>query len=411
MPDKLALLGGKPVRKTPFSIWPVFDAAEEQALLASLRSAMWGRLDGNEVERFEQRFAACHGTQHAVAVCNGTVALRIALLAGGIKAGDEVIVPSYTFVATASAVVECNATPIMVDVDLETFCLDPAAVEAALSVRTKAIIPVHFAGQPAAMHALNAIAKKKGLLVIEDAAQAPCAQYDGQSVGTLGHMATFSFQSSKNLTCGEGGIIITNNPDLARACVSVHNCGRLEDKAWYEHYVTGGNYRLTEFQGALLNAQMDRLAEQAQRREENGTYLSQRLAQVPGIAPQKRDDLCTRHAYHLLPYRIDTAEFGISRDEFLAALVAEGVPSVFGYLYPLHRQPVFVNKAFGPYDGVSKHIDYAAAPCPNADMLCTAQAAWLEQRFFLGTKQDMDDIFNAFEKVYENRAALRSCEA
>jgi len=411
MSEKLALLGGDPVRTAPFPGWPVFGAAEEQALLETLRSSMWGRLDGKEVERFEQRFAECHGTQHAIAVCNGTVALRVALLAGGIEAGDEVIVPAYTFVATASAVVECNATPIMVDVDLETFCLAPAAVEAALTARTKAIIPVHFAGQPAPMNALNAIAKKHGLLVIEDAAQAQCAQYDGQSVGSLGDMATFSFQSSKNLTCGEGGIIVTNNPDLAQACISIHNCGRVEGKAWYEHYVTGGNLRLTEFQGALLSTQMDRLTEQAQRREENGKYLSQRLAQVPGITPQKRDDLCTRHAYHLLPYRIDTALLGISRDEFLAALVAEGVPSVFGYLYPLHRQPVFVNKAFGPYAGVSKDIDYAATPCPNADALCTEQAAWLEQRFFLGTKQDMDDIFNAFEKVYENRAALCSRRA
>src|SRR5688572_26622309 len=157
----LALLGGSPVRAKPFARWPIFGEAEEQRLLRTLRSGDWGRLDGDEVSQFEHRFAAMHGCRHAVAVANGTVALRIALLAAGIRAGAEVIVPPYTFVATATAVLEANAVPVFVDIDLDTFNLDPAAVDAAITTKTRAIIPVHFAGQPADMDAITALAARR----------------------------------------------------------------------------------------------------------------------------------------------------------------------------------------------------------------------------------------------------------
>jgi dTDP-4-amino-4,6-dideoxygalactose transaminase len=406
----LALFGGTPVRRTPFTAWPLFGDAEEARLVRTLRSGNWGRLDGTEVSAFEDRFAAMHGCTHGIAVVNGTVALRVALLAAGIRAEDEVIVPPYTFVATASAVIEANAIPVFADIDLHTFNLDPRSVEAAITPRTKAIIPVHFAGQPADMDALTAIARKRRLIVIEDAAHAHGATYRERPAGSLGAMATFSFQSSKNLTAGEGGIITTNDDALARSCRSIQNCGRVPDGVWYEHHVIAGNYRLGEFQGAILNCQLDRLEDQTRTRDGNGQYLARRLATLPGISPQARSAECTRHSYHLFMLRI-TPAFGAARSALLRALQAEGIPCSGGYGFSLPEQPLFRNKAFGPFlPAASARLDYREASCPNSDAICREQGVWLEQRLLLGPRSDMDDIARAFEKVYEHRDALHAVD-
>jgi dTDP-4-amino-4,6-dideoxygalactose transaminase len=402
----LALLGGTPVRVKPFTAWPVFGAAEEQRLVRTLRGGQWGRLSGNEVVEFEKRFAETHGCKHGIAVVNGTVSLRIALLAAGIRAEDEVIVPPYTFLSTASAVIEANAVPVFADIDLETFNLDPNAVEAAITPRTKAIIPVHFAGQIADMGAITAIAKKHKLAVIEDAAHAHGASDRNRPAGSIGDVGSFSFQSSKNMTAGEGGIITTNDDALADACRSIHNCGRVEGGIWYEHHVISGNYRLGEFQGAILNAQLDRLASQTETRDSNGQYLTAKLGQVPGLHAQKRPASCTRHSYHLFMLRFDAAAFGAPRDAVINALRAEGIPCSPGYGFPLHRQPLFRNKAFGPFlQNASARLDYSKTNCPNGDRICS-ESIWLEQGIFLGPRSDMDDIGIAFEKIFENRAAL-----
>ena len=401
----LALLGGTPVRTRPFPAWPVFGREEEARLLKTLRSGSWGKLDGPEVAEFETRFAAMHGCRHGIGVVNGTVSLRIALLAARIRAGDEVIVPPYTFFSTASAVVEANAVPVFADVDLDTFNLDPEAVETAVTRRTRAVIPVHFAGQCADMDAIMAVAGKHQLTVIEDAAHAHGASYRGRPAGSLGHMASFSFQSSKNLTAGEGGIITTNDDALADACRSIHNCGRKEGGVWYEHHAVSGNYRLGEFQGAVLNCQLDRLAEQTATRDRNGQTLASRLARLPGVYPQSRPADCTRHSHHLFMLRLVAAEFGAPRDAVLAALEAEGIPCSAGYAFPLYQQPMFRDKAFGPYLPDAAGLDYRATRCPNSELICR-QCVWLGQELFLGPAADMDDIAAAFEKVYEHRAAL-----
>ncbi len=402
----LALFGGAPIRTRPFPSWPVFGAAEEDRLLGTLRSGEWGRLDGHEVEEFERRFAAMHGCRHGVAVANGTVSLRIALLAAGIQAEAEVIVPPYTFLSTASAVVEANAVPIFADIDLDTFNLDPAAVEAAITARTRAIIPVHFAGQPADVDALQRLADAHGLVIIEDAAHAHGASHGNRAVGSLGRLASFSFQSSKNLTAGEGGMITTNDDALAAACRSIQNCGRVDGGIWYEHHVISGNYRLGEFQGAVLNCQLDRLEDQTAARDANGTYLARRLQSLPGVFPQRRSAACTRHAYHLFMLRLDPMEFGASRNAVLSALEAEGIPCSAGYGFSLPAQPLFRNKAFGPYlAGVRERLDYRQARCPNSDLVCT-QSIWLEHAMLLGTRDDMDDIAAAFEKIHRHRDQL-----
>ena len=196
MSNKLAILGGNAVRTKPFCGWPVFGEPEERRLVGALRSGKWGKLDGDEVAEFERRFAAMHGCKHAIGVVNGTVSLRIALMAAGIPAGSEVIVPPYTFLATATAVVEANAVPVFADIDLETFNLSPAAVEAAITPNTRAIIPVHMGGQPAEMDALMVIARQHNLVVIEDAAHAHAALYRHRPAGSIGHLGSFSFQSS-----------------------------------------------------------------------------------------------------------------------------------------------------------------------------------------------------------------------
>jgi dTDP-4-amino-4,6-dideoxygalactose transaminase len=402
----LALQGGQPVRTRPFTSWPIFGKAEEERLLGTLRSGNWGRLDGAEVEEFERRFAATHGCSHGIAVANGTVSLRIALLAAGIRAEDQVIVPPYTFVSTATAVVEANAVPVFADIDLHTFNIDPKAVEAAITPRTKAIIPVHFAGLPADMDAIGALAQQHGLAVIEDAAHAHGASHTDRPAGSLGHLASFSFQSSKNLTCGEGGIITTNDEALARACRSIQNCGRVDGGVWYEHHRISGNYRLGEFQGAVLNCQLDRLDAQTRARDENGRYLASRLAPLPGVYPQARSPACTRHSYHLFMIRLDAREFGAPRDRVIAALEAEGIPCSAGYGFSLPAQPLFRNKVFGPYVPQAAHsLDYRAVSCANSDAICE-QAVWLEQHLLLGAREDMDDIARAFEKVHTHRDAL-----
>jgi dTDP-4-amino-4,6-dideoxygalactose transaminase len=347
-------------------------------------------------------------------VVNGTVSLRLGLMAAGLEAESEVIIPPYTFFSTASAVVEANMVPVFADVDLNTFNLDPRSVEAAITPRTRAVIPVHFAGQVADMDAIMTIAKKHDLLVIEDAAHAHGASYKNRPAGSLGHLASSSFQSSKNLTCGEGGIITTNDAELAATCRSMHNCGRIPSGVWYEHHVISGNYRLGELQGALLNAQLERLEDQTRSRDANGHYLAGRLADLPGLHSQQRPDFCTRHAYHLFMLRIDGEVFGTPRAAVIAALGAEGIPCSAGYGFSLPGQPMFRNRAFGPYlaglrdrlDHGADRLDYQHVHCPNSDLLCREQALWLEQAMFLGPREDMDDIARAFEKVYDQRAEL-----
>lgn len=405
MASQLAIHGGTPVRTRPFPAWPVHGEPEEQAVIRAIRSGKWGKLDGAEVAAFERDFARYQGAEYGIAVVNGTVAIQIALMAAGIQAGDEVIVPPYTFLATATAVVTSNATPVFADIELDTFNINPQAIEALITPRTRAIIPVHFGGLPADMDAIMAIARRHHLVVIEDAAHAHAAEYKGRRAGSIGHMGTFSFQSSKNLTAGEGGFITTNDPALAEACREIHNCGRRKGHAWYEHFVISVNFRLSEVQGALLNAQLQRLEEQARRRWENGKYLNEQLGRIPGIKPQTIIPECTRHAFHLYCFRIDARELGAPRQAFLKALAAEGIPNFGGYPLPLYKQRLFLDRAFGPYDGC-RGVDYAKTCCPNSEAICYEQGGWLEHRMLLGTRQDMDDIVAAFRKVYENRDRL-----
>lgn len=406
--SKLALFDGVPVRTSPFPPWPSADERDENALLKALRSGKWGRHQGNLTEAFESRFASYQGARFGIGVANGSVAIRLALHAAGIQPGDEVIVPPYTFFTTASSVVEVNAVPVFADIHPETYCLDPQAVEAALTPRTRAVIPVHFGGQSAALDEILAIAKRHGLVVIEDAAHAHGAEYRGRRLGSLGALATFSFQASKTLTSGEGGIILTSDSDLERLCRALHTCGRFPESAWYEHQLLGGNYRMTEFQAALLSAQFERLEEQVQRRERNGLLLNRELSKIPGIRPLQRGFGETRHGYHLYLFRYDPEVFdGVRREVFIQALNAEGIPCISGYDRPLYRQPVFLQQAFGPFrQAGAAYPDYGQVDCPVSEQACR-EACWLGHALLLGEESDLYDIVEAVAKIYTLRNDLR----
>jgi dTDP-4-amino-4,6-dideoxygalactose transaminase len=431
--SQLAIFGGAPQRTKPFPSWPAFDQNEERALLDVLRSGNWWHYSQGEavgparerdgvslkprskVAEFQEAFARFQGAKYGMACANGSVALEVALKALGVGPGDEVIVPAYTFVATASAVLMVNAVPVFVDIEWETFNMSPHRVEEAITPRTKAIIPVHFAGQSADMDSLLGIAERYKLLVLEDAAHAHGATWKGKGLGCVGHAGTFSFQASKNMTAGEGGLITTNDRDLAELCESYIWGGREVGRPWYEYHRLGWNYRLTEFQGAILLEQLKRLEAQNAKRRENARYLDQRLSKVPGIDPLYVRDDVTKHSYHLYIFRFNEEAFGISRSEFLSALLAEGVSCLSGYEHPLYKNPMFLRRDFYPrgcpltcghYD---RAIDYASfeALCPNAERACR-EAVWLEHRQLLAEREDMDDIARAIEKIYEHRQDWQS---
>ncbi len=420
---RLALLGGTPVRTAPFPAWPVHDEREVEAVTEVVRSGKWWRFayatglelhedpqaaQISKVIEFGMKFARHHEARHGIAVANGTGSLEIILKALGIGPGDEVIVPAYTFIASASAVLQVNAVPVFVDVQPDTYNMDPDRIEEAITPRTRAIEPVHFAGQPADMDRVLQIASRHGLAVVEDAAHAHGSAWRGRKVGALGDAGSFSFQASKNMTAGEGGIIVTNDDALARRCDSYLWAGREQGRPWYEFHRLGWNYRLTEMQAAILLVQLERLEEQNQRRMENRRYLEQRLAEVGGVVPLRWDERATLHSHHIMILRYNAAAFGgVGRDRFVEALNAEGIPASAGYAFPVYANPMFLNQDFYPRgcplscQHYGQEVDFAAYAerCPVAERICRAESVWLEHRLLLGTQQDMDDIAEAVAKI------------
>lgn len=402
--EKLAIEGGTAVRTAPWPSWPVWDEHEEQAVLEVLRSGQWGMTNGSKVEQFENLWATFHNARYGVAVVNGTSALEVALRALGVGLGDEVIVPPYTFVATPAAALLVGAIPIFADIDPDTYELDPSAVEAAITPRTRVIIPVHIGGCPPDMDRILAIAQKHGLKVLEDAAQAHGAEWRGNRVGALGDVGTFSFQASKNLNSGEGGAIVTNDEALFQKIWSLHNVGRLlspewRTRGWYQHEILGFNYRMTEFQAAILLAQFQRLEEQMARREASARYLDQELARIPGIRPQARDPRVTSHAHHLYIFRYDASAFGgHPREEFLAALRAEGVPGSPGYV-PLHHSPAIKTEVASLCQRQGRTDNPLERPLPVAEKAGYHEGVWISQSILLADETGLSDVPRSIQKI------------
>ena len=393
--SELALFGGKPVRKNPFPVWPRVTAGQKEQLLNTLESDSLG-IGSDAIKAFEDQFAEFQDAKYCIATSSGTNALWVALKAGGVSAGDEVIIPPYTFIATASAVLMANAVPVFVDIDPETFNIDPVLIEKAITERTKVIMPVHIAGNPADMDRINDIAKKYNITVIEDAAQAHGAEWDGVKVGALASGGIFSFQSSKNMNSGEGGAIISNDDTFMNSCFAYYNCGRQRGREWYEHQIVGGNHRINAMAASLLLPQLQSVEDDMVIRDKNRKKLDRAL-NSEGLVTIGSYEKATRVANHLylLKYKADYFN-DVPREKFFDAMRAEGVNTYAGY-NPLYREKVFDNQDDDfPW---LKDIDYAGISCAETELIADYQSVWLTQNHLLGNDRDTQDIINAFEKV------------
>lgn len=403
---KPAILGGTPLGTSKSKAWPVFGGTEERGLLDVLKSGLWGRGSGKTVARFEDAYAKLTGSPHCLATANGTSALFASLHALGVGPGDEVIVPPYTFSATVNVVLLHHALPVFVDTDPETFQIDARKIEAAITDRTVALLPVHLGGSAADLDTILAIGKRRGLPVLEDACQAHLGEWKGRKLGTYGEAGCFSFQASKNLNSGEGGAILSASGNLIEQCYSFHNSGRARvgNLANFSYQSLGANLRMTEFQGAILLAQMERLEQQAKTREENAAYLTSLLREIPGITPAKTYAGCTRNAYHLYMFRYNPGSFsGLSRATFLEALSAEGIGASSGYL-PLNKEPfieaTIKSRGYGRIYSAERLSAWRRNnQCPENDRLCQ-QAVWFSQTRLLGPRQDMDEIAAAIRRIH-----------
>ncbi len=391
----LALLGGPPVRRAPFAAWPAFGDAERQAVLEVLESGVWGGYSP-KVPEFEQRFAAFHQARFGIATSNGTVSLEAALSAAGIGPGDEVVVPPISFIATAAAVLRVGAVPVFADIEPAASNLDPVRFAEAITPKTRAVVPVHFAGHPCDLDAILEAAARHNLVVVEDAAHAHGASWRGRKAGSFGHFGSFSFQQSKNMTAGEGGILLTSNEELAENARSFSNHGRRTGGAWFEHVRLGTNCRLTGWQAAILLAQLDRLPLQLERRARNAAILNRQLAGNGFLIPPAVDARVTAHAWHLYTLRLDSALAArIPKQRIVDALAAEGIPGVSSYPYPLYANPLF------------DHHLHRRSDCPEAERFCR-ECFWVSQPILLAEEPDLEDFVRAVDKLCCHAAELES---
>jgi dTDP-4-amino-4,6-dideoxygalactose transaminase len=407
--SRLAIHGGLPVRTDSWPSWPIYGDREIELLTEVVQSGLWSF--GPKEEEFAAKFSKYQGAKHGICVSGGARALEVALAVLGIGPGDEVIVPALTFVGTVEGAWSLGAIPVLVDVDPDTYTIDPVKIEEAITPQTRAIIPVHICGSMPDLDAIAEIAEKHDLFMIEDACRAHGSRWKERGAGTIGHLSGFSLQSSKAVNCGEGGIILTSNDVLAEICWSYRNNGRLKPGFIVKERAFGRNYRLSEFQAAVALAQLERLDKQVDRREKNAIYLSERLAEIEGIRPLERDPRVTRQNYYTYVFRYDPDGFsGVARGRFVEALRAEGIPFFAGTDSVLQEEPLFVtNPAEFPlsYPGYKGHADYAQVSTPVAKRAWKEEGVSSYQSTLLGTKEDMDDIVSAILKIREHADELR----
>jgi dTDP-4-amino-4,6-dideoxygalactose transaminase len=411
---KLAIRGGTPVRKKPFAPWPVFGAGEERALREVLRSRNWGGFPfpNRHADSFAKKFASMQGAKYGLAVANGTVAIEIALTAAGIQPGDEVIVPAYTWEGTVGPILRLNALPVFVDVDAETYCIDARQIEEAVTSRTRAILPVHLAMRFADMDEIMRIARTRKLRVIEDCAHAHGGKWRKKGGGSIGDAGAFSFQSSKLLTAGEGGAVITSSLEVYERAQSYTNCGRASLTDRFRHRLIGFNYRISEFQAAVLDVQLKLLPRQQQVRVANMELFEQSISGLSPIGLLRKEPRITasaayQYVFKFLPERAN----GVNRASFLGALEMEGIPCDGVFYEPVYRSPLFPAdpKAYPVLGwGRKKPIDFQRQyHCPNSERAAYEESVWLPHHIFLGSRKDTQDIADAVAKVCENLEELR----
>ncbi len=423
MSKKLAILGGDMVREKPFPPHPIIGQEEIAAVTDVLKSGQLSTfiaqpgeqfLGGKKIKQFEREFAERFGIKYAVAFNSATAGLHAAIVACGVKAGEEVIVPPYTFTSTATCALMHNAIPVFVDIDPDIFCLDPAQIEKAITPRTRAIIPVHLFGNAADMDGIVTIAEKYSLRVIEDCAQAPGATYRGRFIGTMGSCGVFSFQETKNVMTAEGGMLITGNEEIAEIARMVRNHGEVilesQKERTYRSDILGWNYRMTELEAALGIAQLRKLDELNQKRIELADYLSERLTGIDGLTPPiiRR---WVKHVYYAYPLKYDEVKVGIPRELFVKALAAEGIPFGAGYVRPLYLNPIYHERKPFIYDYFGKNISYDKGICPITERLHERELILTLVCRPPATLADMDDVARAIEKILANKNELEALAA
>ncbi|HUU29137.1 MAG TPA: DegT/DnrJ/EryC1/StrS family aminotransferase [archaeon] len=411
MPE-LALCGGRPVSETGYEMkWPIVTEDDIEGVKRVAESGAWWRFDGHEVENFEKEFGLYHDARYVLGVNNGTVALEVALRSCGIEAGDEVIVPGITFIASASAVLLVQGIPVFADILEDTCQIDPADVERKITPRTKAIVVVHYGGYPVDMDTILGLAAAHGLKVVEDCAQAHGSEWRGKKVGCLGDIGTFSFQQSKTLTCGEGGAVVTNSGELYNRAYAYHHIGRVLGSGKYEHTSVGPNYRMNEFQGSILRTQLKKLQGQTETRMKNAAILARGLESIPGLEPLKRDERITRRGYYMYVLLYDEKTYGVERARYMEAMKAEGAELLLGNSIPVYQLPAFRNMSFGVkgcpltcghYKG---KMDYAEVHCPVAEEMGNRRIMVILNEVLLA-ESNIHLFLQAAQKVYDNRSEL-----
>lgn len=420
---KLAIKGGEPVRKKPWPSWPVVDEEDADAVakvvlsgrLERLMSEMEGKK--SKSSEFEHKYAEYQGAKYALMVNGGgTAALELSLRAVGVGTGDEVILPPLGWVADITSILMNGGIPIFVDVNIDTGNIDPNLIEDAITDHTKAIVPVHGGGRPCEMDKIKDIAERHNLFVIEDAAHGSGAKYKNRGLGTMGHMGAVSLELGKPLTCGEGGIVLTNDLDLWRRACELHDPWVGPAFPWAaQTFLKEGfrrlswNCRVTELQAALALSQLSKLEQQTERRADNGEYLDEELSKVEGVKTPPKDPNITRRSYYYYRFRYLGFD-GLSRNRFIECMRAEGVPLGVGDDGRLlYEEPMLTNPDVGLVKGypIDKHfygktIDYNKVRCPNAEQLSKKESVWIPQNMLLGEKEDIDDIIAAISKIKEN---------
>jgi 3-amino-5-hydroxybenzoate synthase len=374
-----------------FPPWPQFGDEERIGLNRALEQGQWWRVTGTEVDTFEQEFAEYHGAGHALAVTTGTHALELALEVLGVRRGTEVIVPAFTFISSSQAVQRLGAVAVPVDVYPDTYCIDVSAAEAAIGPNTRAIMPVHMAGQVADMDALAKLSVDSGIPLLQDAAHAHGARWQGKKVGELGSVAVFSFQNGKLMTAGEGGAVLFPDAELYEEAFVRHTCGRPRGDRGYFHTLSGSNFRLTEFSAAVLRAQLSRLDEQIAVREQRWPVLTALLAELPGVVPQGRDERCDRNPHYMAMFQIP----GIGerrRAALVDTLARRGIPAFVAF------RAVYRTDAFWKPGSLDVSVGQLARRCPNSEAL-SQDCMWLHHRVLLGSEAQMYEIVSVLADV------------
>ncbi len=410
--DKPAILGGTPVRKAGWPAWPVIGPGEQQSVQAVLESGNWYRYAGGKgaVDDFETAWARALGVPYCQATSSGTTSLITALAALEIGPGDEVLIPPYTFIATVNAVMLHHALPVFVDSDPATAQIDPARVAERVNGDTRCIVPVHLGGTCCDMDALLAIAREKNLAVVEDSCQTHTGEWNGKRLGTLGDAGCYSFQNSKNITSGEGGAMVTPREDVYARANAFQNQGGGKVPTDGRFTANGGNFRLTNFQGAILNQQLARLEEQSRLREANADYLAKVMLDVGGVNAKKKLPGATRHGYHLFVFEYDPQQFaGMNKSRFLKALAAEGIPAAGGYA-ALNKAPwveqMLASRGFRRIYGEARLNRWRQENVLPANDRMLETTCWFTQNVLLTDRSEMDRIGEALKRIRQHASAI-----